>query len=93
MRVRYTLTALAELEEIFTHVVQHDRSAAVRIVDRVDLIAARLAEFTMIGHPVDEPDVRLVPPGRFPYRVFYTLSEDTVVILNVRHAARSRPWE
>jgi plasmid stabilization system protein ParE len=93
MRVRFTLTALTELEEIFAHIAQHDRKAARRIVERVELIAARLGEFPLIGHPADEPDVRIVPLGRFPYLVFYALAEGSVVILHVRHAARLRPWE
>jgi hypothetical protein len=35
-------------------------------------------------------DVRVIPVGRFPYRIFYTVSMDDVVILHVRHAARLR---
>lgn len=93
MKVRYTLTALTELEEIFAHVVDRDGLTASRIVDRVKLISERLGEFPMIGHAVDEPNVRLVPLGRFPYLVFYTLTDDAVVILHIRHAARLKPWE
>jgi len=93
MRVRFTLSALTDLEEIFTYIAERDPSAANRIVDRVDLIAASLGDFPMIGHPVDEPDVRVVPLGRFPYLVFYKLAEETVIILHVRHAARLKPWE
>lgn len=31
--------------------------------------------------------------GRSPYLVFYTIADDTLVVRNVRHAARRRPPE
>jgi hypothetical protein len=36
----------------------------------------------------------MLPVRRYPqYLVFYTVREDEVVVLNVRHAARRHPWE
>lgn len=39
------------------------------------------------------PDVRRYYLRRFRYAVYYTVEDDEVVILNIYHAARRRPWE
>jgi toxin ParE1/3/4 len=91
MKVRFTEAALAEIESIFAYVAAETPTAAHRIVERVEQIVSRLSEFPMLGHAVDEAGVRIVPPGRFPYLVFYTQSAGEVLILHVRHAARQRP--
>ena len=46
-----------------------------------------------MGCATDEEGVRIAPVGRFPTIVFYTITDDAVVILHVRHGARLRPWE
>jgi plasmid stabilization system protein ParE len=33
--------------------------------------------------------VRVLPVGRYPYLVFYTLRDDEIVILHIRHGARA----
>ena len=90
MRVGYTETALAEIEQIFAYVAAHNPPAAGRVVARIEQVIARIGEFPQMGHPVDEPTVRIVPVGRFPYLIFYTVT-DEVTVIHVRHAARLRP--
>jgi hypothetical protein len=34
----------------------------------------------------------VVPLGRYPYKIFYRVTNDTVEILHIHHAAR-RPWD
>ncbi len=38
------------------------------------------------------PGVRVVPLGRYPYKIFYRVSGDAVEILHIHHAARE-PWD
>ena len=35
------------------------------------------------------PNVRVMPVVRYPYLVFYTVSPDELVVLHIRHGARS----
>jgi toxin ParE1/3/4 len=35
--------------------------------------------------------VRMVPLVRYPFKIFYSVAEDTVTILHIRHASR-RSW-
>jgi plasmid stabilization system protein ParE len=93
MKVRYTDTALGELEDIFSYLFERNPAAAKAVAARVRDIAALLAEYPFLGHEADEPSVRVAPLIRYPFLVFYTVNEDEIVVLNVRHAARQRPWE
>ncbi len=93
MRLRYTDTALRELEEIFAYIFERNRSAAKAVVDRVRQLTALLEEFPFLGHDTDEQGVRVVPLVRYPFLIFYTVTDNEVVILHVRYAARMRPWE
>jgi plasmid stabilization system protein ParE len=38
------------------------------------------------------PGVRVVPLGRYPYKIFYRVTEDAVEILHIHHAAQ-QPWD
>jgi toxin ParE1/3/4 len=89
MKVAYTQTALAEVEQIFAYVARRNPPAARRVVARIEQVIARIGEFPQIGHEADEAGIRLMPVGRFPYLVFYTVA-DEVTIVHVRHAARLR---
>lgn len=91
MRVRFTETALAEIDAIFAHVAADNPVAAQRLVERVEQVVSRLSDFPMLGHSVDESGVRIIPLGRYLYLIFYTQSAGEIVILHVRHAARQRP--
>jgi toxin ParE1/3/4 len=93
MRVRYTEAALAELDDIFSYIAQHNRVAAAQVVARIEESAARLARFPQMGMPKYKPGVRMIPLPRYPFLIFYTVESDEVLILSVRHAARKRPGE
>ncbi|MEX1083940.1 MAG: type II toxin-antitoxin system RelE/ParE family toxin [Xanthobacteraceae bacterium] len=91
MKVRYTDTATDEIEEIFAYIAQHDRSAALRVVARVGQTVSLLADFPDIAQMTDEPGVRRMPVGRYPFLIFYTVEGNEIVILHVRHSAREQP--
>ena len=93
MKVRYTKTALRELDGIFAYIFERNRAAAAAVVDRVIRLGALLGEFPLFGHGTDEPGVRVVPLVRYPFLIFYAVGDEEVVILHVRHAARLRPGE
>jgi plasmid stabilization system protein ParE len=75
----------------------HDPMVGVR------LPAARLKQIGKIAAALScdrsgatkEEGVRIMPVVRYPFLIFYAVSNrtDEVVILRIRHAARQRPWE
>jgi plasmid stabilization system protein ParE len=93
MRVRWSETALAEIEDIFSYIFERNRSAASAVVTRIEGLTALLEEFPQVGHVTEEPDIRVLSVVRYPFLIFYTIKEatDEVVILHVRHAAQERP--
>ena len=70
MRVRYTQTALAKLEEIFAYIAQFNQVAAGDVVSRIEEPTRRLARFPEMGRPKYKPDVRMIPVRRYPFLVF-----------------------
>ncbi len=92
MRIRYTSTALADLDEILRYIARDNAIAARAVSHRIEQIVREIGRFPgMAAVRADEPGVRVMPVGRYPYLVFYTVESDTVVILRIRHAARQRP--
>jgi plasmid stabilization system protein ParE len=87
MKVRYTETALKEIDEILNYIAINNRVAAGRIGDLVEATVDRLAQFPYLGHAADERSIRIIQVGR------YTVEQSELVILHVRHSARRRPWD
>jgi toxin ParE1/3/4 len=93
MKIRYAETALVEINEIFAYLFERNEAAARRVVARVERAVQNLGDFPEIAQQSDEPGVRRMPVGRYPFIIFYSIEDDEVVILHVRHGARKSPWE
>jgi plasmid stabilization system protein ParE len=93
MRVRWSKTALIELEQIFTYLSERNRTAARAVVARIEQISAGLENFPFTGIETDETGSRMLPVVRYPFMLYYAVDEnfDEVVILHVRHTARKKP--
>lgn len=92
MRVRYTRTALFEIDQIFSYLAERSFSAATGVRERVERTVEGLALVPEMAQLTDEPGVRRLPVRSYPYVIFYTIEGDEVVILHVRHGARQSPW-
>jgi plasmid stabilization system protein ParE len=91
VRVRYALSATADLADIFAYIARDNPKAAHAVVERVEHVVARLALFPGSSRLSDVLGVRVAPLGRFPYSIFYTVEGDELLILHVRHGARRPP--
>jgi toxin ParE1/3/4 len=92
MKVRYTPRAFSDLDVIRTYIAQFNPAAAGRVVTLIEKIVTRLADFPESGQRADELDAHVVFSTRYPYRVYYRVTSDEVLILHIRHAAK-RPLE
>ncbi len=90
MKVRYSRRALLQLEEIHSHIAQHNPRAARQVIERIEELCEKLGEFPGIGHRTGHAEVRALPVVRYPYVVFYTImfDENEVRILRIRHGRR-----
>jgi toxin ParE1/3/4 len=88
MRVRYTETALHELDSIFAYIAKNSITRASSVVGRIEQLIGQLKEFPQMAQETDFPSVRKFPLGRFPYFIYYVVERDEVVIIHIRHQAR-----
>jgi toxin ParE1/3/4 len=93
VKVRYTETALAEVDQILSYIAERNRAAANAVRARIEATVAALGETPEMAQKSDEPGVRRMLVGSYPYLIFYTIHADEVVILHVRHGARRLPWD
>lgn len=88
MKVRYTSRAFRDHEEIFSYLQANSPSGARNVLERFKAAATLLSEQPSIGLPTDVPDVRVLFVGRYPFKFFYRVKNDTVEILHIRHTSR-----
>ena len=91
MKVSYSDTALAEVEDIFAYIATDSPAAAARVVKAVEAVIERLAIFPLSAVGTEVRGVRVAPLRRYPYLIFYSIEGDTLFIRNIRHGARRRP--
>jgi plasmid stabilization system protein ParE len=89
MKVVYTTEALADLDGILSYIANNYPAISEAFENRFLAVVARIARWPESAQEVDErPGVRVVPLVRYPYKIFYQVSGETVEILYVHHAAR-----
>lgn len=91
MRIRYTLRARADLDEIRAYLRERNPRAAATVLSTIRRRVVWLAEFPFMAPETDEPGVRVLPIVRYPYRVYYNVAGGEVRILHIRHTRR-QPW-
>jgi len=92
MKLRWRPRALQDLREIRSYIAtQSSPAAADRVRRHLRTRAIRLRSSPLIGVVSSNPEIRILPPTRYPYRIYYTIQGDDVVILHVRHTARAAP--
>jgi toxin ParE1/3/4 len=93
MKVRYTETALAEIEAIYSYIATDNPAAAVIVRTQIEHTIGLIGTMPKMGRIKYQQVVRMLPVRRYPqYLIFYAIEANEVVILNVRHGARLRPW-
>ncbi len=93
MKVVFTAAALQDLDEIADWLAAHYPTIAAAVERRVRMVVARIGRWPESARrSAKRPGVRVVPIGRYPYRIFYRITADTVEILHIHHAAR-QSWD
>lgn len=65
--------------------------AAERVRAHLHRMMLRLTGTPYMGRPTSNPEIRILPPTRYPYRLYYTVTADAVIVLHIRHTARRDP--
>jgi plasmid stabilization system protein ParE len=88
VRLRYTLPALADLDQILDYIVARSPQGARKVQGRIRAVIDLLLRYPYIGSPTADPSIRRLTTPPYPYIIFYEVAGDEVVIHAVRHGAR-----
>ena len=86
MNVRYTETALDEIEDILSYIAKDNSSAALKAAVAILATIDRVAEFPQTATETDTPGVKMAPVLPYRYLVFFSVADDALIIRNVRHS-------
>jgi len=89
--IRYTETAVEDLDLIFDYIFADNRNAALKMLEQLKTGIERLADIPLLGIVLPTNDLSLVKRGyRYlvidPYIVFYRISEQEIWIGRVLHS-------
>ena len=91
MKLRYTRTALRQIEEALSYIAARSPQVAAGMRARILATAALLQDHPHAAQATTRPNTRRVILTPFPYVLFYRVAVDEVVILRLRHSARRPP--
>jgi toxin ParE1/3/4 len=92
MNLRWDARALQDLRDIRRYIsARGSPAAADRVRQHLRARVQRLLTNPFIGVASTNAQVRILPPTRYPYRIYYTIRGEDVVILHIRHTARLAP--
>jgi addiction module RelE/StbE family toxin len=91
MKVRWTLQAAEDLEQICHYIQQDNAEAALATGRRVYNHVVALESHPNRGRPGRVEGTRELVLSPLPYIAVYEIAMDTVVILRILHAARRWP--
>jgi toxin ParE1/3/4 len=92
MRIEYSKRALQDLRKIAAEARAYGPEVAEAVEERLRYLIDHIRREPDGAPRLDErPDVRVIPLVKYPYKIFYRITENAVRILHVRHTFR-RPW-
>ena len=91
MRLTWSAFALADRDDIFSHIEADSPRAAVAVDEHIAQAVLRLVEFPESGRSGRVPGTRELVIPRTPYITAYTLTQDRIRILRVLHGAPMWP--
>jgi plasmid stabilization system protein ParE len=91
MRVRYTPRARSDLGAILQYIDARSPGGARRVKRAIQKTIEVIGEYPEGGQRLAGQPIRVLPAGRYPYLVYWTVEAGEVWLVHIRHAHR-RPW-
>jgi len=88
VKLRYTLRAAQELEQVLSYIDDRSPEGARRVKARIQGVIDLIASHPQSGQLTSARRLRRIVVHPYPYLIFYAATNDEVVIHGVRHAAR-----
>jgi toxin ParE1/3/4 len=92
MKVNYTPRARGDIDTILNYIDQRHPQGARNVARAMHRTIELIGLFPQAGRLAGEQGTRVLPVGRYPYLVYWSVEGGQAWIVHVRHAAR-RPWD
>ena len=91
LKIRFAIQAIADLDEFRAYLLPLNPGGADRVRASIDRAIDALAEMPGMGRRTHLRGVRSAAVKRYPYIVYYRATDRELLILHIRHGARSTP--
>lgn len=88
MKLRYTNTALRQIEQVLSYIGNRSPQGAVRVAKRTETVLAVLLDYPKAGQATTRQGVRRVVLTPYPYVIFYRVTVAEIVVMRFRHTSR-----
>ena len=88
LRVRYTRTALRQIEAAVAYLNAQNPQAARGLQERIFAVVALLRTHPRSARETSRRNIRRFPLGTYPYLLDYSADEDELVLRRFRHTSR-----
>jgi toxin ParE1/3/4 len=90
VKVRYSQRAIIDLAGIADYLAERNPAGAISVESSIRKTVDLIGIFPRAGRVLEQrPAIRVMPVVRYPYLIFYTSRGTEVVILHIRHGART----
>jgi toxin ParE1/3/4 len=91
MTVRYRKQALGDIRDIRRYLHERSPSGAINVFRAFNAAIDLIEKHPLAAPPTSRPAIRVKVVTRYPYKIFYSVVDDGIVILHIRHTSRA-PW-
>jgi toxin ParE1/3/4 len=91
MRIRYTPRASRDLAAILLYLSKHSPQGMRNVRRAIDNTERLIGQFPQAGRLSKETGTRVLPAGRYPYLIYWTIEAGEAWIVHIRDARR-KPW-
>lgn len=89
MKIRYTPRARDDLDTIYSYLNERSPAAASAVLKRIRNRIDRLADYPLMAPVTELTGIRGLTILRYPYKAYYRVVNDEVLILHIRDARRA----
>jgi len=92
MNLRWDPCAIQDAHDIHRYIAAHgSQGAAERVRQHVNTRVNQLQRHPYLGKKSSNSEVQMLLATRYPYRIYYTVNLNEIVILHIRHTSRRAP--
>jgi plasmid stabilization system protein ParE len=91
MRVRFTARARNDLVEILDYLDDRSPQGALNVKRAIHKTIELIGQFPESGRAAGIQQTRVLPAGRYPYLIYWSIEAGEAWLVHIRHASR-QPW-